>query len=241
MKPQNSTILVVDDEPMIRDILSEWIEFKGHRVLRAENGAEALRVVEANRVDLILSDIRMPVMDGVQMLKHLGTASNHIPSVIFVSGVTDIAPREAYDLGVEALLAKPFTDEQILGAIRRVLTSRAELWARPGPESTGAPLTANFSTVDSAASNGRLVFGRGGFCLHSAVTAAAQTLKRFVLNFEEQLLRLAGEGAVRWVEPAEQQIGVEIMALEPGSLAQGLSLTTAATRRCYIPRSSRSG
>src|SRR5579871_2393575 len=130
---KDASILIVDDEPLLRELMSEWLGREGYRVRTAEHGVDALRVMEAEPVDAIVTDIRMPKMDGITLLRKLKESSSYTPAVIFVSGFADIDRREAYDLGAEALIAKPFTDDELLSAVRRILTPREELWRLTSP------------------------------------------------------------------------------------------------------------
>src|SRR5262249_18377257 len=107
MKLKDTTVLVVDDEPMLLDIFSDWLREEDCHVWTAGDGAGALQILRDNHVDVIVSDLRMPVMDGVALVKKLPMSSPNQPKVIFISGFTDLEPREAYQLGVEALLQKP--------------------------------------------------------------------------------------------------------------------------------------
>ncbi len=134
MHLKDATILLVDDEPDLRTIIAEWFKREGSRVLVAEDGAEALNIIQANQVDVVVSDVRMPVMDGITLLKKV-KASGYKSSVMFVSGFTDvIKPRESYDLGVEAVMSKPVERKQLIAAVARILAERDELWRfPPGP------------------------------------------------------------------------------------------------------------
>lgn len=236
MTPQDNTILIVDDEPMLREIMSEWMASEGYSVLTAKNGADALRVLEANRVDAIVTDVRMPVMDGITLLRTLKASADNATPAIVVSGFSDITLREALDLGVETMLPKPFTHNQLLSSIRRLLTRREELWGLPAAQGECPDLYASFSTIGSARQLSQIAFGRGGFCLRSNSIPDATSV-RFVLDFKNEPLRIAGLGAIRWAQPAEEQIGVEIITLEPDCLAQCISLTTRNNGQCFIPRS----
>src|SRR5210317_1860153 len=82
-------ILVVDDEPMIREILRETLEQEGHRVAEAENGKVACDRVNSEQFDLILTDVKMPVMDGFTLMKNLGDLTDEIP-VIVITSFSDI-------------------------------------------------------------------------------------------------------------------------------------------------------
>ena len=97
MQLKDATILLVDDEPDLRTIIAEWFRREGCHVLVAEDGSQALQIISANQVDVVVSDVRMPVMDGITLLKKIKT-SGYQSSVMFVSGFTDvIKPRESYD------------------------------------------------------------------------------------------------------------------------------------------------
>ena len=111
MELKYATVLVVDDESMLLDIFSEWLEEEHCRVLTAGDGAAALQILRDHHVDVIVSDVRMPVMDGILLLKNLTTyvrmsQSDYPPKMIFISGFTDLEPREAYHLGVEVIIAE---------------------------------------------------------------------------------------------------------------------------------------
>src|ERR1017187_10537466 len=166
MELKDATVLIVDDEPMLCDIFGEWLEIEGCRVLRAENGAAALRVLETERVDQVVSDIRMPVMDGIAFVKALHSremeAGQYTPKVIFISGFSDIEPRDAYDLGVEALMQKPIDRKTFIETISRSLQSREEIWRQPVAD-VGVPLRMNLPPVSTAIEQGAIEFGRGGF------------------------------------------------------------------------------
>ena len=87
-------------------------------------------------MDVIVFDVRKPVLDGFLLLKNLTTYSglsqcNHMPKMIFITGFTDLEPREAYNLGVEAILQKPFDRGQFVGTVRRTLRSHEETWSKP--------------------------------------------------------------------------------------------------------------
>ena len=76
------TILVVDDEESVRFLYREELEEEGYRVITAEDGEEALRKVKTDRPDLITLDIRMPGMDGIEVLHHIREMDKEIPVIM---------------------------------------------------------------------------------------------------------------------------------------------------------------
>jgi CheY-like chemotaxis protein len=118
-------VLIVDDEPLLRDIFREWMEREGCSVLTAENGAAAFEMLQAARVDVIVSDVRMPVMDGIALAKAVKAAGEQAgrPRVILITGFSDVAARDAHKLGVETVLQKPVDRKAFLDAVRKAVAA----------------------------------------------------------------------------------------------------------------------
>jgi DNA-binding NtrC family response regulator len=121
------TILIVDDEPNIREFLRSALEqsIPGLRTIMAENGKVALERLEQDTVDLILSDQRMPVMDGIEFL---GLAAKIAPDVprILLTGFADVdmAVRAVNDGHINAFFQKPASVTTLSAAILRLLQIR---------------------------------------------------------------------------------------------------------------------
>lgn len=112
MASQSKTILVVDDEPDLRDILKKELELDGCSVLEAKNGTEALELVKSRQVGAIISDIRMPGGDGLTLLNEVKKHNAALP-IILVSGYSDINYARALKLGAAGLYAKPFDLKEV--------------------------------------------------------------------------------------------------------------------------------
>ena len=101
-------ILIVDDEQTVRDVLAEFFTEQGYEVATADSGADALRGLPETRPDLVLLDVRMPGIDGVETLRRLRTIAPGV-SVIMVTANEDIAlARTTLKLGALDYVAKPF-------------------------------------------------------------------------------------------------------------------------------------
>ncbi|HEV8642996.1 MAG TPA: response regulator [Methylomirabilota bacterium] len=101
-------ILIVDDEQPVLDVLSEYFATQGYTVETASNGADALATVRRARPDLVLLDVRMPGMDGVEVLRRLRAADESL-AVIMVTATEDVAlARETLKIGAFDYVAKPF-------------------------------------------------------------------------------------------------------------------------------------
>ncbi|MBJ2286911.1 response regulator [Pseudomonas sp. MF6755] len=118
-----TTILVVDDEYLIADILGYALEDEGFMVVKASNGQKGLEVLERERPALIITDFMMPVMDGLEFANAVRAlpAVNHLP-IILISGAQAHLGMERSDL-FDAVLDKPFNIDTILATVRRLLAA----------------------------------------------------------------------------------------------------------------------
>jgi len=117
------TILLVDDKPEVRQMLRSILESESFACEEAENGAEALQCLDAQTFVLVITDIEMPVMDGLELLQHLAQkpAGEH-PPVIVLSGSQDEAEKHrVLKLGAVAALAKPCNLGELLSAVTSAL------------------------------------------------------------------------------------------------------------------------
>lgn len=109
-------VLLVDDEPLLIAALGRLLELSGIQVFRATNGEEALGVLEREAVHLVLSDVRMPVLDGPGLLRALGP-SPPAPPLVFLTGYGDHGDDELIALGARAVLGKPVSGRRLLDAV----------------------------------------------------------------------------------------------------------------------------
>ncbi|UJB71147.1 EAL domain-containing protein [Acaryochloris sp. 'Moss Beach'] len=120
-------ILIIEDEPQIRDIIQEILECEGYRTLEADNGLTGLQLAQQNPPDLIVCDVMMPELDGFDVLKGLreNPGIGSIP-MIFLTAKTDRASvRKGMNLGADDYITKPFTHLELLSAIDARLKKQA--------------------------------------------------------------------------------------------------------------------
>ncbi|MFA5156279.1 MAG: sigma-54 dependent transcriptional regulator [Candidatus Omnitrophota bacterium] len=117
-------ILIVDDEPLVRNSLGELLSHTGYSVKTVANGKEAMAALHESPVDLVISDIKMPHMDGLQLLKHIKSAKLKIP-VILITGQASIESAvEIMKEGAYDYIAKPIVDNEIKIVIERLFKQR---------------------------------------------------------------------------------------------------------------------
>jgi DNA-binding NtrC family response regulator len=100
-------ILVVEDEELICDCLGTLLELEGYNPVLTHNGAQALEKFRENPFEIVLCDIRMPVMDGIELLKQLKVLAP-LTKVIFMSGYSDVNREKALEMGAADFIRKPF-------------------------------------------------------------------------------------------------------------------------------------
>ncbi len=115
------TILVVDDEPNYQIVLSELLRDEGYEVFTADSGTAALPIVRDTDLDLVLSDMKMPGMDGIEFMRKIKEFNKDLP-VILITAFAEVEKAvEAMHLGAFTYLAKPFSNEQLLASIRKAI------------------------------------------------------------------------------------------------------------------------
>lgn len=107
-KLSGRTFLVVDDEEEIRSIVGDTLEMYGARVFQAENGSRALEILRREKVDAVLSDVRMPGGDGVFLLDESRKLPEPVPPILLMTGYADLTEDEAIKKGAMRLISKPF-------------------------------------------------------------------------------------------------------------------------------------
>jgi len=131
------TILIIDDDPLVRESYRELLEEEGFAVAEAGNGAEAILWLESRTADLILLDLKMPVMDGRSFLEYrLRQAMiRDVPVLVVSSWLDDPGVRQILQhLGADRLLQKPIRHEEIVAAIREGLAKPASTTIAGRPE-----------------------------------------------------------------------------------------------------------
>jgi two-component system response regulator MprA len=114
-------VLVVDDEPAVREALRRALELEGYSVELAQNGAEALRLVNAIEPDMVVLDVLMPEVDGLAACRRIREEGSRVP-VLMLTARAGVGDRvDGLDAGADDYLVKPFALEELLARIRALL------------------------------------------------------------------------------------------------------------------------
>lgn len=127
--PNAPKILVIDDDPSIRQLLSDVLEVSGFSVRTAEDGYAGLRAIEAERPDCVVLDVMMPGMDGHGVLQRIRAAEDgaDLPVVMLTAAADDAQAWQAWTEGVDYFLAKPFEADELLRYLDYLFTGDAAL------------------------------------------------------------------------------------------------------------------
>ena len=117
---KQQTVLIADDEPQIREILSIYFKKEGFKVIEAADGAEALVQVQAGKPDIILLDIMMPVLDGLEVCKQVRKISD-VPIIMLTAKVSDDDRILGLEIGADDYISKPFNTREVVARVKAVL------------------------------------------------------------------------------------------------------------------------
>jgi DNA-binding response OmpR family regulator len=127
MSEPTATLLVVDDEPLVRDLLTQVLRVEGYNVLPAEGAAEALRLArEATAIHLLITDYSMPEVDGLELARRFRAEHPEAP-VLMVSGSLPLIRQRTDHLDHFEILEKPFKFKELLHKVRTLLDATVPL------------------------------------------------------------------------------------------------------------------
>ncbi|MGM8226740.1 response regulator [Cellvibrio sp. ARAG 10.3] len=119
----SKTILVVDDSASIRQVVSMTLKSAGYSVIEAVDGKDALTKLDGQKVNLVISDVNMPNMDGISFVKEMKQKANYkfTPVIMLTTEGSDEKKKEGQAAGAKAWVVKPFKPEQMLQAVSMLI------------------------------------------------------------------------------------------------------------------------
>jgi DNA-binding NarL/FixJ family response regulator len=134
-------LLLIDDDPNLILLVKDYLEFRGYEVITAENGREALEVLEKDLPDMIICDVMMPEMDGYAFVKQVreDARTSWIP-VLFLSAKGQSQDRvKGLNTGADVYMVKPFEPEELVAQVESSLKQAARIADRPGRSLDNGP------------------------------------------------------------------------------------------------------
>jgi two-component system response regulator VicR len=114
-------ILIVDDEPLIRDALAFKLTKAGYTVETADDGEKAIEKIDNEKYDIVISDVMMPFISGFELLKILKERGSQAPVLLLTSLNSENAVLKDFDLGADDYMTKPFSPEELSSRIKKML------------------------------------------------------------------------------------------------------------------------
>lgn len=112
-------VLIIDDEKLIREVIKTYCINEGYQVMEAENGIEALNILENNHFDVLVLDIMMPKMDGYTFFKEM-KKSYQIPTIVVSARSDEYDKLLGFELGIDDYLTKPFSPKELVARIKAI-------------------------------------------------------------------------------------------------------------------------
>jgi len=138
-------ILIVDDNQKIVDVVQAYLEKDGYRVLTALSGLEALDLARHRRPDLVVLDLLLPGMDGLDVCRVLRAEGNEVPIIMLTAKTTEADKLIGLELGADDYVTKPFSPRELVARVRAVLRRVGELGDQGPPEIRRGDLVVDFA------------------------------------------------------------------------------------------------
>jgi len=122
MEPAKYTILVVDDEELLRRFIVSFLSHLGYSSLTATDGVDALDKMKGNRIDAVITDIRMPRMDGVLLTKEISARYPGVPVMVMTAFDEEYSAGSAISLGAREFIKKPFSPEEFAIRLNKMMS-----------------------------------------------------------------------------------------------------------------------
>lgn len=119
-------VLIIDDSFYMRGKIRSILKTGGYNIIETDNGLKGLQMVSSYSPDCILLDIIMPGMDGLKILSALTEQRSKIPMIVITADIQESTRKQCLELGATAVINKPPKDDELLGAIRKVLEPEKE-------------------------------------------------------------------------------------------------------------------
>ncbi|MDP3024890.1 MAG: sigma-54 dependent transcriptional regulator [candidate division Zixibacteria bacterium] len=205
---KKESLLVVDDTPNTLELLQRKLTSQGYQVYTAPDVAQAIKILESTPVDLVITDLKMPKVSGLDLVRHIRENLKDTEVMMITGYATIEGAVKAIKIGAEEYLAKPFTDEELFSAVRRVL---AKLQSRRAAR--------NRTPSRSAAPHG--LIGESGvmFKVFDAISKAASTSATVLISGESGTGK---ELVARAIHYSSSRASAPFVPVNCGGIPEGL-------------------
>lgn len=242
----NKTVLVVDDQENFLDAVAFEFEIMGMKPLKAKNGIEGFEIFKAKKdeIEMIISDIRMPVCDGGQFLDKVRSIAKQTPPFVFMTGFADLKPAEAYDRGADAFVGKPLKPNEVKNIVDMMLCTDDKKWLEIP---TNLEITESINKKFSNFPSSDFQIGKSGFFISYASCPGAFGIEKdsvieFDLSFNhESFHQLKGLGKIVWLRMENEEkllagCGVMILSLDVSCRDKVIKFLSSVDELKTIPK-----
>ena len=241
--PAEIQVLVVDDDIDLLDMIKDLFSGYGFTVFAALNGVAALKFIDENKIDIVLTDIRMPQMYGVELLKNLRERDRNHPCVLMTSGYADVSAAELFSFGANGFFQKPFNLAAVRDSLYKALLTKDDQWKIKQAGNFEHKIGRPFADFNELTKSDMVKFGNGGFFFQQKnPTAKVNEGVSFKFKFDDStfLDKMEGTGIVRWVKIIDSPqnsagIGIEIKSLSDGCRSKVCAWLDEQSFKSFIP------
>ena len=219
-------ILIVDDDPDLLESITSLFSIFGFSVDDAKGGVAAWEKLQQKKFDIVITDVKMPDMSGIELLKKIRAHDPFIPKVLLISGHSDSSIQEIFNLGANGFFGKPFNATAVRESLTQTLLSPVDKWSKPVKRFGSLNLDKKFKTLSEASADHEFNLGQSGFFL--AIEESIPSVGDFIdfdIAFEDgkPFNSIKGVGHVVWSRLTEEYekpkgIGVKFNFLDESSL-----------------------
>lgn len=228
VKPADIRVLVVDDDPDILEMISRLFVRFGFSTVTASSGNKAWDILQKDtNISIVISDIRMPDGDGVELLKRIRAKSVGFPKFLVISGFSDFSPGALLGMGADGFFPKPFSATAVRDAVTRVFLKPSERWARTPSANPIIQINKKLVSIEKATQSGEVIFGRGGFAVQTKFDPPPDdSWVSFSIDFNDgrPFKGFTGMGQIKWsyrpTADGPTYLGIDIAFLENDGPAQ---------------------
>lgn len=239
---QNKSIrlLLVDDELDLRKILQLRFEMDCFEVFEASNGNKALAIMNQQQIDVVITDLKMPFGDGIELIKEIRKKNFSCPGIIVMTGFKILSLEDAFNLGVEAYFKKPFETDHLIHKATFLCKPLEEWWSEKSVDSISGVINIPASSLTEAERERKIKIGRGGIFSPYAkgdFHVGDSVELKLIVNSKPTLF---GIGLIRWMrihneEGRSNGLGIEFISIEHNFINDHIQWIHHLRRACYIP------
>ena len=238
------SILIVDDDPELLESITSLFSIFGFSVDDATGGVPAWEKVQAKKYDIIISDVKMPDMNGLELLKKVRSIDAFNPKVLLISGHTEHPIEDMLELGANGFFSKPFNATAVRDSLTQTLLSPADRWSRPTKKFGAKPIHKKFDSFSIARSQHDFNFGQSGFFIHleDGLPLAGDHVD-FDIEFKDSnpFRKFTGSGHVAWARHESDGdfkagVGVQIDYLDDFTLKNFIEWADTNKPTATVPK-----